>query len=204
VLESHRGYDIGALEVARSLARTICAPIVYSTVTRLVVDLNRSSSSGKVFSEFTRHLNTPERVRALEDFHGPHRNRVATLVSDRMSQNLRVLHLSVHSFTPFLGEYTRKADIGLLYDPSRANERGLCVRLQQELNRILPQWNIRRNYPYRGSDDGLTTHLRSRFPESHYLGVEIEINQARLMKMTDRPRVGHWIAAALGNVTSDG
>jgi hypothetical protein len=36
---------------------------------------------------------------------------------------------------------------------------------------------VRRNYPYRGSADGLTTHLRRLHPDGRYAGVEIEVNQ---------------------------
>ena len=37
---------------------------------------------------------------------------------------------------------------------------------------------MRRNYPYRGSSDGLTTTLRGLFADPDYLGIEIEVNQA--------------------------
>jgi hypothetical protein len=37
---------------------------------------------------------------------------------------------------------------------------------------------VRLNYPYAGAADGLTTWLRRRHPQSRYLGVELEINQA--------------------------
>ena len=41
---------------------------------------------------------------------------------------------------------------------------------------------VRRNYPYLGKGDGLTTWLRRRFFSSEYAGVEIELNQAALAK----------------------
>ena len=42
LLDSHRGYDPGALIMARALATAFAAPLVTSTVSRLLVDLNRS------------------------------------------------------------------------------------------------------------------------------------------------------------------
>jgi hypothetical protein len=36
---------------------------------------------------------------------------------------------------------------------------------------------VRRNYPYAGKGDGLTSHLRRRFPPRAYVGIELEINQ---------------------------
>ena len=35
---------------------------------------------------------------------------------------------------------------------------------------------MRYNYPYLGKADGFTTYLRKQF-QTHYLGIEIEINQ---------------------------
>ena len=37
---------------------------------------------------------------------------------------------------------------------------------------------MRRNYPYAGKGDGLTSHLRRRFPPGAYVGIELEINQS--------------------------
>lgn len=36
---------------------------------------------------------------------------------------------------------------------------------------------VRRNYPYAGKADGLTSHLRQRFPSNVYAGIEVEVNQ---------------------------
>jgi len=44
----------------------------------------------------------------------------------------------------------------------------------------VPGLRVRRNYPYRGAADGLTTHLRRQLGP-RYLGVELEINQALLL-----------------------
>ena len=43
LLDSHRGYDPGALVMARALAAAFTAPLVTSTVSRLLIDLNRST-----------------------------------------------------------------------------------------------------------------------------------------------------------------
>ncbi|MGZ5244731.1 MAG: N-formylglutamate amidohydrolase, partial [Bacteroidia bacterium] len=40
-----------------------------------------------------------------------------------------------------------------------------------------PELTVKFNYPYLGTDDGFTTHLRKLFPDEKYAGVEIEINQ---------------------------
>ncbi len=54
VLETHRGYDPGALVMAQALARSLQAPLVSSTVSRLLVDINRSIGHPQYFSAATR------------------------------------------------------------------------------------------------------------------------------------------------------
>ncbi len=54
LLESHRGYDSGALVMGRALAAAFAAPLVASTVSRLLVDLNRSVGHTRLHSEATR------------------------------------------------------------------------------------------------------------------------------------------------------
>jgi Predicted N-formylglutamate amidohydrolase len=87
--------------------------------------------------------------------------------------------LGIHSFTPILNNVVRNADVGILYDPSREAECHIADALISEIHARAPQLRIRRNYPYRGTSDGLTTELRQKFGEA-YAGIEIEINQALL------------------------
>jgi hypothetical protein len=40
---------------------------------------------------------------------------------------------------------------------------------------------VRRNYPYAGKGDGLTSHLRLPFPPRAYVGIELEVNQSLVL-----------------------
>lgn len=177
VLASHRGYDPGALALARNLARAFDAPLVASTVTRLLVELNRSPGHPQLYSEVTRRLPRSERARIVARYYEPYRREVEQRVAQAAAARRRVIHISAHSFVPVLDGCTRNADIGLLYDPARAAERALCARWSQCLGARASRLRVRRNYPYRGSADGLTTYLRRRYARRGYLGVEIEVNQ---------------------------
>ena len=88
-----------------------------------------------------------------------------------------MIHISSHSFTPELDSEVRTADVGLLYDPQRSGERALCDRWKKSFAALAPELQVRRNYPYTGDSDGLTRHLRSLFPASRYIGIELELNQ---------------------------
>jgi predicted N-formylglutamate amidohydrolase len=178
LLQSHRGYDVGALAMAGALARGLRAPLIASTVSRLVVELNRSPGHRQMFSSIMKEI--PERYRreACLRYYVPYRSRVETVLRALLRRHGRVVHISSHSFTPVLNGVVRNADVGLLYDPRRRPERELCARWQRALRALSPEWRVRRNYPYRGSDDGLTRYLRTLFPERRYSGIELEMSAA--------------------------
>jgi predicted N-formylglutamate amidohydrolase len=90
------------------------------------------------------------------------------------------VHIAVHSFTGVLRGEERNAEISLLYDPARPGEVDLCNRWIAALRELFPEFRVRRNYPYRGNADGLTTWLRRRFPNPQYAGIELELNQTLL------------------------
>jgi predicted N-formylglutamate amidohydrolase len=177
LLESHRGWDPGALELARALSSALNAPLFYSTNSRLLVDLNRSLHHPRLFSAQTRRLGPAEKELLIEKYYLPFHRAVDNAVRSALKSNQRVLHLSVHSFTPVLDGIVRTADLGLLYDPRRGPEKEVSLRLKQALAGIMPGLRLRFNYPYRGVSDGHTTHLRRLFPAEAYSGIEIEVNQ---------------------------
>jgi predicted N-formylglutamate amidohydrolase len=97
-------------------------------------------------------------------------------VSEAVAAGHRVIHLSSHSFTPVLDGNVRNADVGLLYDPARPSEAAMAARWKAAFAAHAPALRVRRNYPYKGRNDGLTSSLRRRFPSGTYVGMEIELN----------------------------
>jgi predicted N-formylglutamate amidohydrolase len=176
LLASHRGYDPGALAMARTLAAATDATLIATTVSRLLVELNRSPHNPRVFSAMVRRAPPALRQELFERYYRPYHEAVVQQVACAIAGGARVLHLGSHSFTPALDGIVRNTDIGLLYDPARRREAALCDRWHDALN-ALGEWRVRRNYPYAGSGDGLPTLLRRRFGADDYLGVELEINQ---------------------------
>lgn len=177
LLATHRGYDPGALAMARTLARALRATLVVSTVSRLLVELNRSPGRQFRFSPVMRNAALAVRDEVCRRYYVPYRNEVEAIVARAVNAGRRVVHVSSHSFAPALAGTMRSADVGLLYDPLRCGERDLCHRWQAALRARLPYWITRRNYPYSGRSDGFTTWLRQRFPERCYIGIELEVNQ---------------------------
>lgn len=177
VLATHRGYDIGALEVARHFGRRLRVTPFIATTTRLVVDLNRSPQNRNVFSSYTRSLTPAQRGAALAAHYWPYRTAVEDAVAGAVAAGERVLHVSAHSFTPELRGEVRNCDVGFLYDPRRAGEVEFSEAWYAALHEAAPELKLRRNYPYRGDSDALVTHLRRRYGARGYVGMELEINQ---------------------------
>ncbi len=176
LLNSHRGYDTGALHMSQSLSSLLCCPLVSTTVTRLLVDCNRSLHRKTLFSRVTRHLGEAERKDILEKYYFPYRNEATGWVQALIRGHGRVVHLSVHSFTPVINGRKRKTDVGILYDPRRPWEYELGKELQEKLKKAtgLRVW---RNYPFRGWPDGLVAAFRKMYPDNRYTGIELEMNQ---------------------------
>jgi predicted N-formylglutamate amidohydrolase len=177
LLDSHRGYDPGALDLARTSARRLKVPLHFATITRLLVELNRSANHPRQFSVATESLSAAERQSLFAKHYHPYRQRVEAEVANAVARGERVIHVSFHTFTPQLDGVVRRADIGLLYDPSRSAEASWCARFKQLLAARRPDLTIRKNYPYLGKTDGFTTSLRKRWKGTVYLGIELEVNQ---------------------------
>jgi predicted N-formylglutamate amidohydrolase len=204
LLSSHRGFDAGALALARALARAARAPLFASTTTRLLVDLNRSPHNPRCLGSAARRLPAAARQRLLERHYRPQRAAVEAAVARAAQAGARTLHVAVHSFTPVWRGRARRVDVGLLYDPARAGERALCRAWVQALRQRAPELRVRRNQPYRGSADGLSTWLRRRFGDAQYLGVELEVSQRLLVGARAEPaRVREVLLAALTAVLAN-
>lgn len=177
ILQTHRGWDPGTLEFARSCSQRFEVPLFYSETTRLLVDLNRSLRRRTLFSEFSKKLSAEERCVVLDQYYHPHRNQITRQVGIWLEDGDSVFHVACHSFTPELNGSVRNTEIGLLYDPAWNWEFNLCRRWKHLIQQQAPEVRVRFNYPYLGKNDGLTTHLRKTYPASRYAGIELEINQ---------------------------
>lgn len=178
VLESHRGWDPGALDAARHLQTALRARLIYETTSRLVIEANRSPDSPQLYSEFTAPLHEEQRRQLFTEYYQPFREKTMGGLQWMLAEEAnRVIHISVHSFTPVWQGQERAVDLGLLFDPDRPAEVAFCAAWKALLEARLAQMRVRDNEPYKGTDDGHTRLLRTVFPDDVYAGVELEMNQ---------------------------
>ena len=177
ILRSHRGFDYGAKEVSRALGRKFNSPVIYGKFSRLLIDLNRSISHKTLFSDTTRSFTEFQKNELILKYHKPHWEKVENMITEKIQKGCVVIHIGIHSFTPILFDEIRNAEIGILYHSNNKSESRLAKSWQKHM-RKLSNIRIRRNYPYNGKMDGLSTGMRKKFSSDKYLGFEIEVNHA--------------------------
>ncbi len=182
LLKSHRGFDPGALDLAKKINENAGDYFFYSTTSRLLVELNRSLHHPNLFSVVTFPLAKETKNKILLQYYDPYRNEVENKICELIEAGNKILHLSVHTFTPVLDEQERKADIGLLFDSARKKEKAFCKQWKLKMTDFCKDFKIRFNYPYLGSADGFTTALRKKFISENYIGIELEVNQKFIFK----------------------
>jgi len=182
VVASHVAWDPGALEVAQVVSERLGVAPYAGRHTRLYVDLNRAEESAGVIPVRSfgvdipgnRSLPAGERARRLTEHHA-YRAAVDRAVAAAVAAG-GCLHLAVHSFAPEVEGAVRPYDGGVLFDPDRLRESTLALQILAAL--AAAGMAVRANEPYLGTDDGLTTWLRTRYSDGVYAGLEIEVAQA--------------------------
>lgn len=194
LLESHRGYDIGALSLTRSIAKLFHEEPFLGEISRLVIDLNRSLYSKTLHYEMVQLLPQDILDKIKNIYYVSYRERVRRKIASAIAKHKTVVHLSIHSFTPVLHGKIREVDLGFLYDPKRALEVAFCKNMKSKFC-IESDAICRMNQPYKGTADGFVTSLRREFSQDLYIGIEIEMNQK--FTLYDKPFYGKKILKPL-------
>lgn len=177
LLSTHRGWDRGALQIAKEISRTENAPLYFTELSRLLIDCNRSLHHKNCYGPTFQDAPLEVKEQIARDFYHPYRQTVVEGIERLRRGGQKVLHCAFHSFTPSLDGIERNAEFGLLYDPGRASERRWADEILQKMNLQNFPGRMRRNYPYLGKSDGFTKFLRTQFSDSAYAGFELEFSQ---------------------------
>jgi predicted N-formylglutamate amidohydrolase len=145
VVRSHRGWDPGALPIARRMARGLAQPLLVTRWCRLLVEANRSPTNPRIWSRYTKGLPSEVRAEILARYWRPHREEVERAVAAAVAVGERVVHVAVHSFTPAMDGIVRNADVGLLFDSRRKHESAFARRWAESLRADDPALRVRLN-----------------------------------------------------------
>ena len=201
LLESHRGWDPGALQLAEILSENLSAPLFVYPWTRLLIEVNRSQGHPRQYSEFSQNLTERDKEKLLNNYYLAYRQRVEREIETITKSGSQAVHVGIHSFVPELNGIKRDFEIGLLYDPSRSSEKDFCREWKLQMKRKLPDVRVRMNQPYKGASDGFTTALRKKFDEVQYMGIELEVNQKLALDENVFKKIGEVMAQNLSEIT---
>jgi predicted N-formylglutamate amidohydrolase len=198
-LKRHIAWDIGALGVARGMARILDAHTVSQTYSRLVIDCNRDPkvpSSIPRISELHEipgniDLSAEEMTARRHEIFDPYHGRIRELIDARRGAGRRVYLVAQHTMTDVYKGIRRNMHAAVLYnrDPRFA---GLVL---EQLRRD-PDLVIADNEPYFVSDE--TDYTIPHHGEARNLPhVEIEIRQDLVSDEKGQAEWAERIAAAL-------
>lgn len=169
---AHIAWDPGALGVARALARRLDAPLVYATVSRLVVDCNRRTDARDLMAERSEGTAIPgnsavpeaDRAARIAAVYEPYHATIEALLGRRAADGLTSALVAIHSFTPVYAGEARPWDVGILFDKDstladtlisalRADD-AICVGVNEPYS---PADGVYHTLALHGEDRGLRT-----------------------------------------------
>jgi len=197
-LERHIAYDIGALGVARILAETFSAPLVWQNYSRLLIDCNRQldhknlipTESDNTTIPNNKSLRQIDRADRVSNVFMPYHRKIEELLDFRESLNQQTIFVSMHSFTPVMDGYKRPWHIGVL----SAGDRSFSDAVKKHLEKNT-EYVIGDNEPYRIDDKDFTVPQHA--VERSLPSVLIEIRQDLVETVEGQISWASFIAEAL-------
>lgn len=189
---SHIAWDPGALAVSRVLSDLLDAPLVESTVSRLVIDTNRALDAPDLIptlSERTRiaaneNLAPEERDYRIAQFHRPFHGAIDVLLEARRHAGIETIVVCMHSFTPsFLGK-ARPWPVGVVHGRDARFTKAFRNALEAER----PDLNVGWNEPY-AALNGVTLTLEK---HGDGRGLEATMIELRNDEILSPDGVGQW------------
>ena len=191
---SHAAWDIGALDLAKTLSTRLSATLVISRVSRLVYDCNRPPSapdamiaqSEKVAVPGNMDLTEQARSARAKEIYQPFR----TLLQDTLDGFRQPpIMVTLHSFTPVWHGKTRNVELGLLHDSDDRLAKAMLAAAPKDVD-------TRLNEPY-SATDGVTHTLREHAIPRGLQNVMIEVRNDLVSDATGVSRFASVLADML-------
>jgi len=204
LLRSHWGWDIGAWDLTRQVARRLRASAVGGRFTRLVIDLNRPVSDPTLIRRAAKgvplswnaRLSPVEIERRMLLYHNPYHETIDRLIIRRLARGARPLLFAMHSFTGEINARRRAFDAGVLFDRSRSSAMLLADGLRAA------GLKVRYNQPYSGLA-GMMYSIHRHGTHHGLPCLELEVHQDRLGTPAAIARMASIVASALRSLDAD-
>lgn len=203
--ERHIGWDIGAAEVARGLARSFAAPLILAGYSRLVVDLNRDLDDPTLMPEISdgtlvpanRDLTPAQRTARIESLFTPYHDAIDDALGRLMRNGAVPAVISVHTCTPVFKGFARPWHVGVLWNRDGRIAQPLIAALGGRGDMVVGD-----NQPYSGRDgQGYTVQRHAEARGIPHVALEI-----RQDLVDTHHGAAHWagiVAEALKPILAD-
>ena len=190
----HVAWDPGAFAVAVELSDLLDAPLIASTVSRLVIDCNRDHDASDLIPTVSERTDIPgnkgignnERAERIGEFHAPFHNAIESVLDARQAAGIETLLVTVHSFTPVYKDVQRPWPIGLIH----ARDDRFTAALRDALADDDAGLNIGWNQPY-SALNGVTYTLEH---HGDGRGLEATMIEIRHDEILEPEGVSLWAA----------
>jgi len=150
--QMHIAWDPGALALCHAMVDLLDAPLVHSTVSRLVIDCNRNTDSPELIWTLSEDTPIPanigigdeERARRIAWYHTPFHAAIEALLDRRAAAGQQTILIAMHSFTPVYLGVARPWPIGLIHGRDTTYSAAVLAALKAEA----PEADIGWNQPY--------------------------------------------------------
>ena len=148
----HIAWDPGALAVALELSSLLDAPLIHSTVCRLVIDCNRATDKHDLIPTVSERtdisgnvgISDDERQKRIAEYHAPFHAAIEATLSERKAAGRETILVTVHSFVPTYKGVPRPWPIGLIH----GTDATFTAALRDALLADEPDLNVGWNEPY--------------------------------------------------------
>lgn len=201
----HIAWDPGAAAVALQLSDLLDAPLVASTVSRLVIDCNRRHDAPDLIPVMSERTEIPgnvgigdnERAARIGAFHEPFHTALEQVLEGRKAAGIPTVLVTVHSFTPVYKDVSRPWPIGLIH----AHDEGFTAALRDALVDDEAGLNVGWNEPY-SALNGVTYTLEHHGEDRGLEATMIEIRHNEILEPEGvslwAARLARCLEAALG------
>ena len=173
----HIAWDIGAAELTRELSAQLGAPAILGRWSRLVVDCNRRLDHPSAFPVESDRIEVPgnvgmtaeDREWRIRHIHAPYHAAIDAQLDAMQARGTVPTIVSVHSFTPLLGEIARPWHVGILWDQDDRLSKPVIASL-----RDVDGLHVGDNEPYSGRHPtDHTLHVHGAARGLAHLGFEV-------------------------------
>ena len=196
----HIAWDPGALSVSHGLVELLDAPLVHSTVSRLIIDCNRDTTSPELIWTLSEDtviaanigLTHEERQRRIEDYHTPFHAAIEALLDRRKARGQETILIAMHSFTPVYLGVARPWPIGLIHGIDTGYTKAVFDALKAEE----PSLDVGWNQPY-AALNGVTLTLEKHGDGRALDACMIEIRNDEILEPAGVARWANRLARCL-------